>query len=61
MNSNILYNLACFESLRNNHAKALELLRKVIELDKNYIKRAILNKGFDNIRGLKEFEELISD
>ena len=58
-NSNILYNLACLESLKNNQTKALDLLNKVIEIDKEYIEKALLDKRFDNIRDLNEFKELI--
>ncbi len=59
-NSEIFYNIACLESLKNNHTSALELLGKVIELDKTYIQRALSDKKFDNIKDLKEFKELIS-
>jgi len=58
-NSEIFYNIACLESLKNNQANALELLGKVIELDKTYIQRALSDKKFDNIKNLKEFKELI--
>jgi len=58
-NVEILYNTACLESLRNNQVKALELLTKVIELDKNCIERALKDKRLDNIRNLKEFKDLI--
>jgi len=58
-NSNILYNLACLESLKNNQTKALDLLKKVIEIDKEYIEIALSDKKFDNIRDLSEFKELI--
>ena len=60
-NIDIIYNLACLESLRNNKSKAIELLTKVIELDKNYILRVEKDKKLDNIRDLIEFKELMSD
>lgn len=60
-NIDILYNIACLESLRNNQAKALELLSKAIELDKIYIERASSDEKFDNIRDLQEFKELIGE
>ena len=60
MNSEILYNYACLESLRNNQEKALEFLRKVIKNDENYIERALHDQKFDNIKDLKEFKELTS-
>ena len=58
-NSEILYNFACLESLRNNQAKAFDLLKKVIEFDKAYIERALQDKKLDGIKDLKEFKELI--
>jgi tetratricopeptide (TPR) repeat protein len=58
-NANILYNLACLESLKNNQSRALDLLKNVIEIDKDYIERAVLDERFDNIRGLNEFKELV--
>jgi tetratricopeptide (TPR) repeat protein len=57
-NIEILYNLACLESLRNNHAKALELLTNLIKFDKNYIERVLSDDRFDNIKELSEFKEL---
>jgi tetratricopeptide (TPR) repeat protein len=60
MNSDILYNFACLESLRNNPEKALELLKKVIKSDENYSERALQDKKFDNIKELKEFKDLTS-
>jgi len=59
-NIDILYNLACLESLRDNQIKALEILTKVVEFDKNYIEKAKQDKRFDNIRNLKEFKDLIT-
>ncbi len=60
-NLDILYNIACLESLRNNQGKALELLMKVVELDKNYIERVLSDDRFDNIKDSKEFKELIGE
>ncbi|MFX0155747.1 MAG: tetratricopeptide repeat protein [Candidatus Hodarchaeota archaeon] len=60
-NSEILYNIACLEALRNNDAKAIETLAKVITIDKNYVERALQDKKFDNIKDLKEFKELVSE
>ncbi|MFX1456024.1 MAG: tetratricopeptide repeat protein [Promethearchaeota archaeon] len=57
-NIEIIYNLACLESLRNNSVKALELLTKLIMLDEDYIKRVLSDDRFDNIKGLKEFKAL---
>ncbi|MBY8990392.1 MAG: tetratricopeptide repeat protein [Candidatus Lokiarchaeota archaeon] len=58
-NSEILYNLACLESLRHNTEKALELLKKVIKSDENYIERILQDKKFNNLNVLKEFKELV--
>ena len=58
-NTNILYNLARLESLKNNQTKALDLLKKVIDMDKEYIELALSDVLFDNIRALNEFKELI--
>ncbi len=57
-NIEILYNLACLESLRNNQPKALELLTIVIKFDSNYIERVLSDDRFDNIRELREFKGL---
>lgn len=60
-NWDILYSKACLESLRNNLIKALELLTEVIKKEKSYIKRALQDERFDNIRDSKEFKELITE
>ena len=57
-NIEILYNLACLESLRNNSTKALEFLKVLIKLDIDYVERVLSDDRFDNIRDLREFEEL---
>jgi len=57
--TNILYNLACLESLKNNQTKALDLLNKVIENDKEYIEVVLSDERFENIRDLNEFKKLI--
>lgn len=57
--SNVLYNKACIESLRDNKIKSIKLLKRAIELDKNYIELAKKDEDFKNIRGSKEFEELV--
>ncbi|MFX1346166.1 MAG: tetratricopeptide repeat protein [Promethearchaeota archaeon] len=59
-NIDILYNKACLESLKNNSQVALELLKKVIKEDKNFIERILIDKRFDNIRKLQEYKELVS-
>ena len=54
----VLYNLACLESLRNNHTEALGLLGKIIKLDRNIIEKVLIDDRFDNIRELNEFKEI---
>ncbi|MFW9819890.1 MAG: tetratricopeptide repeat protein, partial [Candidatus Thorarchaeota archaeon] len=58
-NVNVMYNLACLEALRNNQLEALKLLRKVIKIDEAYVKKALEDKKFDNIRNSDEFRELV--
>ncbi|MFX1593262.1 MAG: tetratricopeptide repeat protein [Promethearchaeota archaeon] len=60
-NIDVLYNLACLESLKNNHAKALELLKKAIELNKNYADRAKSDDKFENVKDLEEFKKLVGE
>ncbi|MFX0037316.1 MAG: tetratricopeptide repeat protein [Candidatus Hermodarchaeota archaeon] len=60
-NGNIIFYMACFESLQNNQSMALELLNNVIELDERYIEWAKSDERLDNIRNLKEFKELIGE
>ncbi len=61
MNSEILYNLASLEALRNNQTKALEILAKVIELDNNYVERVLHDEKLDCLKDLKEFKELTGE
>jgi tetratricopeptide (TPR) repeat protein len=60
-NIEVLYNISCLESLRNNKIKALELLKNVLSKDKNYIERVKEDKKFDKIKDSKEFKELIDE
>jgi len=59
--SNLWYNKACLESLRNVREKAIEYLKRAIELDKKYFEMAKSDEDFDNIRTSKEFKELIGE
>ncbi|MHA1915707.1 MAG: tetratricopeptide repeat protein [Promethearchaeota archaeon] len=59
-NLDILYNIASLETLKNNQLKALELLKRIIEIDKNYIERVLSDDKFEGIKGLNEFKELIN-
>lgn len=58
-NINVLYNIASLESLKNNQTKALELLKTLIEIDKDLTERLLSDETFDNIKDLDEFKELI--
>ena len=55
------YNKACLESLRNLRDKAVEYLKRAIDLDNKYIDIAKSEKDFDTIRNSKEFKELIGE
>ena len=55
------YNKACSESLRNVREKAIEYLKRAIELDKKYVEMAKSDEDFDNIRTSKEFKEIIGE
>ena len=57
-NDDVLYSQACLESLKNNKTKAIEFLKKAIELNEKLIEWAVLDEKFDNIRDLEEFKEL---
>lgn len=56
-----MYNKACLESLRNNKEKAIENLKKAIELEPESKSYAKEEHDFDNARDSKEFQELIED
>ena len=53
-NTTILYNIACLEALNNNQAKALELISKLIELNKDYIEMVLSDDKFDNLKDSKK-------
>ena len=52
------YNKACIESLQNNRHKAIEYLRKAINLENKHKETAKADNDFDNIRDSQEFKEL---
>ena len=58
-NINILYNIASLESLKNNQTKALELVKRVLEIDKDFRERILSDENFENIKDLNEFKELM--
>jgi len=54
-------NMICIFNETNNHTSAMELLGKLIELDKIYIQRAVSDNKFDKVRELKELKELTGE
>ena len=53
------YNLSCILATKKETDKALEYLKKAISLDHNYKEKAGTDKDFDNLRGEKEFKEML--
>ena len=60
-NIEVIYNIACLESLKNNKEKAIDLLKKLVEIDTGYIERAQSDERFNNLKDLNEFKELINE
>ncbi|MFX1478260.1 MAG: leucine-rich repeat domain-containing protein [Promethearchaeota archaeon] len=60
-NGNAWYNKACIESIRNNRGKAIEFLKKAIELDDRWQDSARNDEDFTNIRDLQKFKDLIKE
>jgi len=58
-NGDIIYNCACIEAVNKNNKKALELLRKAIEIDKKFKEWAKTDRFLKNIKDLPEFKKLI--
>lgn len=55
------YHKACLESLKDNKDKAIEFLKKAIELNPGWKNTAKNDKDFINIREKNEFKDLISE
>jgi len=53
------YNLSCILATKKEKGKALEYLKKAISLDQKYKGEAKTDKDFNNLRGEKEFEEML--
>lgn len=53
------YNLSCILATKKEKDKALEYLKKATALDKNYKEKAKRDEDFNNLRGEKEFEEML--
>jgi protein O-mannosyl-transferase len=53
------YNLSCLSATRKEKEKAIAYLRKAISLDQKYKEKARGNKDFNDLRGEKEFEEML--
>ena len=57
-NCNVLFNVACLESIKNNAAISLLYLKKAIDLDPSLINSIKEEEDFNNIRNTKEFKEI---
>ncbi len=53
------YNRACCSSILVNPIKALEALKKAIDIDKEWKNKAKDDKDFDNLRDTIEFNEIV--
>jgi tetratricopeptide (TPR) repeat protein len=60
-NGDILFHMACLESLKNNPENALDFLEKAIKLDEKYIEWAKHDERIDSLRELEEYKELIGE
>ena len=54
------YNKACMESLVGFTWEALQSLKKALELDPNYLHKALRDPDLEQVRQLPEFEEIIT-
>lgn len=59
-NANILYNLACFESLSGFASESMLHLSQAITLDASFRELAKSDSDFDPVRAMPEFKTLIS-
>jgi tetratricopeptide (TPR) repeat protein len=55
------YNLACFESMRNNPDAAFEHLRRAAQLPEFSLTRARLDPDFEWIRDDPRFKEIVGE
>jgi tetratricopeptide (TPR) repeat protein len=53
------YNLSCILATKKEKEKALEYLKKAIFLDQKYKEKAGTDKDFNDLRGEKEFEQML--
>jgi tetratricopeptide (TPR) repeat protein len=53
------YNMGCIYATQKDKGRALEYLNKAISLDQKYREKAWTDKDFDNLRGGKEFSEIL--
>ncbi|MHA1871630.1 MAG: tetratricopeptide repeat protein [Promethearchaeota archaeon] len=53
------YNMACFYALKNEPKNAIKSLKNAINTDSKYLKMAKNDPDFDNIRNLKDFQNLL--
>ncbi len=55
-----LYNLACYASLAGERERALELLRRAVQADRRFRKRALEEEDFSSIRDDPRFREIVA-
>ena len=53
------FNLACYWCVAGDHAKALALLEKALQLDPNYARHAVRDADLDGLRGEPAFQRLV--
>ena len=58
--ANILYNMACFESLAGIASESISHLRQAIELDASFRDLSKKDSDFDPVREVAEFKALVS-
>jgi tetratricopeptide (TPR) repeat protein len=60
-NCDVIYNCACIEAINKNNEKALEFLKKAIEIDIKFKNLAKSDRFLLNIKEMPQFKELIGE
>jgi len=55
------FNMACYRAVQGLHAEALRLLARAVRKDPIFRKLAREEPDFESLRGLPEFQELVSE
>jgi tetratricopeptide (TPR) repeat protein len=55
------YNMSCVHATRKEKDKAMEYLKKAVSLDPKYKEKARKDRDFDQLRGQREFEEVVRE